>query len=212
MYFFSVISFPLTFKWPKEEVDFFPLIFLIAFQTVFGLVFDVREEQKLFHDVFFWVFFIIFGFGFQLLKSKYIFCRRVSKKFPLSFLPFFNSLFTNIVKPRYFREFIFRSVGFGNSLVCNLNQSICKLSHWILRQGQLARQPRHTQSAEGQSALSNFQCLAAGLSSLGEVFRMTGKWSLPPVKFQCKRWITDWYIRNRKGVMTVVSVCRFTSV
>ena len=33
-----------------------------------------------------------------------------------------------------------------------------------------------------------------------------------PVKFKCKRWVTDRYIRNRKGVMTVVSVCRFTSV
>ena len=89
------------------------------------------------------------GFGFQLLKRKYIFCSRVSKKFPLSFLSFFDSLFTSIVKPRYFREFVFRNVGFGNSLVCNLNQSICKLSHWILIQGQLVRQPRHTQGAEG---------------------------------------------------------------
>ena len=89
------------------------------------------------------------GFGFQLLKSKYIFCSRVSKKFPLSFLTFFNNLFTNSVKPQYFREFVFRNVGFWNSLVRNLNQSTCKLSHWILRQGQLVRQPRHTQSAEG---------------------------------------------------------------
>ena len=50
------------------------------------------------------------GFGFQLLKSKYIFCRRVSKKFPLSFLTFFDGLFTNIVKPRYFREFVYRNI------------------------------------------------------------------------------------------------------
>ena len=147
--FLSVISFPLTFKWPTEEVDFFPLIFLIAFRTVFGLVFDVSEEQKLCHDVFFWVFSYMSGFGFQLLKSGYIFCRRVSEKFPLSFLTFFDSLFTSIVKPRYFQEFVFRNVGFWNSLVCNINQSICKLNHWILKQGQLVRQPRHTQSAEG---------------------------------------------------------------
>ena len=33
-----------------------------------------------------------------------------------------------------------------------------------------------------------------------------------PVKFKYERWITDRYIRNRKGVMTVVSVCRFTGV
>ena len=51
--FLSVISFPLTFKLPKEEVDFFPLIFLIAFQTVLGLALDVSEEQKLCQDVFF---------------------------------------------------------------------------------------------------------------------------------------------------------------
>ena len=89
------------------------------------------------------------GFRFQLFKSKYTFCRRVSEKFPLSFLTFSNSLFTNIVKPRYFREFVLRNVGFWNSLVRNFNQSISKLSHWILRQGQLVRQPRHTQSVEG---------------------------------------------------------------
>ena len=53
MCFLSVIGFPLTFKWPKEEVDFVPLIFLIAFQTVLGLVLDVSEEQKLCQDVFF---------------------------------------------------------------------------------------------------------------------------------------------------------------
>ena len=33
-----------------------------------------------------------------------------------------------------------------------------------------------------------------------------------PVRFKCKGWVTDRYIRNRKGMMTVVSVCRFTSV
>ena len=122
--FLSVISFPLTFKWSKEDADFFPLIFLNAFQTVLGLVFDVSEEQKLCR-MFSLSFYYMSGFGFQLLKSKYIFCSRVSKKFPLSFLTFFNSLFTNIVKPRYFRKFVFRNVGFGNSLVRNLNQSIC---------------------------------------------------------------------------------------
>ena len=46
--FLSVINFPLNFKWPKEELVFiFPLIFLIAFQPVFGLVLDLSEEQKL---------------------------------------------------------------------------------------------------------------------------------------------------------------------
>ena len=54
--FLSVIKFPLTFKWPKEELvffSFFSLIFRIAFQTVLGLVFDVSEEQKLCQEVFF---------------------------------------------------------------------------------------------------------------------------------------------------------------
>ena len=137
------------------------------------------------------------GFGSQLLKSKYIFCRRASKKLPLSFLTFFNSLFTNIVKPRYFREFVFRNVGFWNSLVRNLNQSICKLSHWLLRQGQLVRQPRHTHSVRNdiQSALSNFQCSAAGSSSLREVFRMTEKWLLP----QRSLWVSQSNSSTRDG-------------
>ena len=36
--FLSVISFPLTFKCVKEEVDFFPFIFLVAFQAVLTLL------------------------------------------------------------------------------------------------------------------------------------------------------------------------------
>ena len=100
------------------------------------------------------IFFCLFAvefylYVFQLLKGKYIFCRRVSEKFPCSFLTFFISMFANSVKPRYFREFVFRNVGFWNRSVCNLNRCICKLSQWILRQGQLIRQPRHTQSAVG---------------------------------------------------------------
>ena len=44
------------------------------------------------------------GFGFQLFKGKYIFCRRVLEKFLLSFLTFFISLFTNIIKPQYLQS------------------------------------------------------------------------------------------------------------
>ena len=150
---------------------FSPFIFLIAFQTVLGLVFDVSEEQKLCHDVSFWVLIICVALAFSCLKAstfsaegfqksspdvilcgwlgwKHQLTNYFSEKFLLSFLTFFNSLFTNIVKPRHFREFVFRNAGFWNSFVCNLSQSICKLSHWILRQGQLIRQPRHTQSVE----------------------------------------------------------------
>ena len=128
---------------------FFPFDFSDCFPDSFRFSFWCQWRTETLPWCFLLSFYYMSGFGFQLLKSKYIFCRRVSKKFPLSFLTFFNSLFTNIVKPRYFREFVFRNVGFWNSLVCNLNQSICKLSHWILRQGQPVRQPRHTQSAEG---------------------------------------------------------------
>ena len=51
--FLSVISFPFTFKWVKEEVYFFPFIFLIAFQTVLGFVCELTEVTKFCHDVFF---------------------------------------------------------------------------------------------------------------------------------------------------------------
>ena len=68
--FLSVISFLLTFKWSKEDADFFPLIFLNAFQTVLGLVSDVSEEQKLCQDVFFWVFIICLALAFSCLKAS----------------------------------------------------------------------------------------------------------------------------------------------
>ena len=84
---------------------------------------------------YFYSFNYMSGFGFQLLKGTYVFCRRVLEKFLLSFLTSFNGFFlTNTVKPMYFLEFVFRNVGFQNILVCNLDQSIRKLSHWILRQ------------------------------------------------------------------------------
>ena len=51
--FLSVISFPLTFKWVKEEVDFFLLIFLIALQTILGLVREFSEVPTFCRDVFF---------------------------------------------------------------------------------------------------------------------------------------------------------------
>ena len=49
--FLSVISFPFTFKWVKDEVDFSPFIFLIAFQTVLGLVCKLSEVQKFKHGI-----------------------------------------------------------------------------------------------------------------------------------------------------------------
>ena len=51
--FLSVISFPFTFKGVKEEVDFFPFIFLIAFQTGLGLVCELSDAKKFCLDVFF---------------------------------------------------------------------------------------------------------------------------------------------------------------
>ena len=50
--FFSVVSFQLTLMLPRQEVYFSLFIFLIAFQTVLGLVFDVSKEQKLWHVFF----------------------------------------------------------------------------------------------------------------------------------------------------------------
>ena len=63
-----MISFPLTL--PKEEVDFFPFLFLIAFQTLLGLVFDVSEEQKLCDGVFFSVLIICLALAFSYLKAS----------------------------------------------------------------------------------------------------------------------------------------------
>ena len=142
--FLSVISFPLTFRWPKEELDFFPLIFLIAFQTVLGLVFDVSEEQKPCHDVSFWVFIVCLALVFSCSGASTFSAEGFRKSFRWTFL---RSLIACLQTS--FRKLVFRNAGFWNSFVRNLNQSICKLSHWILRQGQLVRQPRHTQSAEG---------------------------------------------------------------
>ena len=99
----------------------------------------------------FWVVIVCLALAFSCLKASTFSAEEFRKSFRWavlrSLIAFF--FFTNIVKPRYFREFVFRNVGFGYSFVCNLNQSICNLSHWILRQGQLVRQPRHTQTAEG---------------------------------------------------------------
>ena len=43
--FLSVVRFPLTFKWLKEEVDFFISIFLIDFHTVFCLVWRPKNHS-----------------------------------------------------------------------------------------------------------------------------------------------------------------------
>ena len=112
--------------------------------------FSFYIKHKLCHDFFFWVFIICLALAFSCLKARTFSAVGFRKSFRWA-LSFFNSLFTSIVKPRYFREFIFKNAEFWNSVVRNLNQSICKLSHWILRQGLLIRQPRHTQSAEGHS-------------------------------------------------------------
>ena len=212
--FLSVISFPLTFKWPEEEVDFFfPLIILIAFQTVLGLVFDVSEEQKLCQDVFFWVFIVCLALAFSCLKASTFSAERFQKSFRWAFLlSLIACLQTSLNHGTFWSLFLemwdFGMVWFAISIKVFVNWatgSSDRASSSDNRDIQRARK-------DIRSALSNFQCSAAGSSSLREVFRMTGKWSLPPVKFQCKRWVTDRYIRIRKGVITVVSVCRFTSV
>ena len=128
--FLSVISFPLTFKWPKEEVDFFTFIFMIAFQTVLGLVFDVSEEQKLCHDVFFWVFMICLALAFSCLKASTLSVegfRKQTKKFPLSFFFFLRSLIACLqtsLNHGTFRSLFLEMWDFGNSLVCNLKVSV----------------------------------------------------------------------------------------
>ena len=93
---------------------FFPFDYSDCFPDSFRFSFGCKWRAETLPGCFLLSFYMMSGFGFQLLKRKDIFCSRVSKKFPLSFLALFNSFFTNIVKPRYFWEFIFRSVGFGN--------------------------------------------------------------------------------------------------
>ena len=78
----------------------------------------------------------------------------------------------------------------------------------------------HTVRKDIQSALSNLQCSAAGSSSLREVLWSVGSdhfrkdhYGLAiqiQVQVMGHKW--DRYIRNSKGVMTVVSVYRFTGV
>ena len=106
MCFLSVISFPLTFQWPKEELDFFPLTFLIAFQTILGLVFDVSEEQKLCQDVFFWVFIIFLAFAFSYLKASTFSAVGFRKSFRWAFFLSFIACLQTSFKPRYFLSLI----------------------------------------------------------------------------------------------------------
>ena len=78
---------------------------------------------------------------------------------------FFNSLFTSIIKPCYFQEFVFRNVGFGNSLDCNLKVFV----NWATGSSDRASSSDNYNTRvqkDIQSALLNFQCSAAGASSL----------------------------------------------
>ena len=111
--FLSVISFPLPFKWPKEEVDFFPFDFSDCFPDSSRFSFWCKWRTETLPGCFLLSFYYMSGFGFQWLKSKYIFCRGVSKKFPLSFLTFFNSLFTTSLNHGTFGSLFLEPWDFG---------------------------------------------------------------------------------------------------
>ena len=178
--FLSVISFPLTFKWPEEKVDFFPLIFLIAFQTVLGSVFDVSEEQKLRHDVFFRVCIVCLALAFSCLKATTFSAERFQKSFRWAFLrsliPCLQTSLNHGTFGSLFLEMWDLGIGW-------FEISIKVFVNWATGSSDRASSSdnRDTQRVRKdiQSALSNFQCSATGSSSLREVFRMTGEWSLP---------------------------------
>ena len=166
--FLSVINFSLNFKWPKEELLFFPFDFSDCFPDSFRFGFGSKWRTKTLPEVF---------FGFQLLKRKYVFCSRVSKRFPLSLLPFFNSLFISIVKPRYFRECFFLEMwDFGIVLFAiSIKVSVNWATGSSNRASSSDKRDAHRVRKDIQSALSNLQCSAAGSSSLAEVLRTIGK-------------------------------------
>ena len=63
------------------------MIFLIAFQTVLGLGFDVSEEQKLCPDAFFGFFIISLALTFSCLKASTFSAEGFRKKsFELSYV------------------------------------------------------------------------------------------------------------------------------
>ena len=158
--FLFVISFPLTFKWLKEEVDFFPLIFRIAFQTVLGLVFDVSEEQKLCHYVFFWAFIICLALAFSCLKASTFSTVGIRKSFRWAFFLSLIACLQTSLNHGTFGSLFLEMWNFGHRASSSDNHDT------------------HRVRKDIQSALSNFQRSATGSSSLREVFRMTGNWSL----------------------------------
>ena len=185
--FLFVINFPLTFKWPKEELFFFTLIFQITFQTVLGLVFDVSEEQKLCQEVFFWVF--IKYLAFTCLNASMFSEVGFWKSFCWACLQ--ASLNHGTFGRLFLEMWNFRIVLFAISIKVSVNRATGSSN----RASSSDNHDTHRVQKDIQSALSNLLCSAAGSSSLREILRMIGKWLL----LQRSLWVNQSNSSTRDG-------------
>ena len=177
--FLSVISFPLTSKWPKEEVDFFPFDFSDCFPDSLRFSFRCKWRTETLPGCFLLSFYYMSGFGFQLLKSKYIFAEGFRKSFRWAFLRSLTACLQTSLNHGTFGSLFLEMWDFGIVLFAI---SIKVSVNWATGSSDRASSSdsRDIQRVRNdiQSALSNFQCSATGSSSLREVFGRTWKWSL----------------------------------
>ena len=174
----------------------FPLIFLIAFQTALGLVFDVSEEQKVCHDVFFWVFITCLALAFKCLTASTYSAEGFRKSFRWAFLRSLIACLQTSLNHGTFGSLFLEMRNFAIIWFAILIKVSVK---WATGSSDRAsssdNRDTHRVQKDIQSTLSNFQCSAAGSSSLTEVFRMTGKWSLP----QRSLWVSHSNSSARDG-------------
>ena len=147
-------------------------------------------------EVFFWVFIKYLALAFSCLNASTFSAVVFRKSFRWAFLRSLIACLQASLNHGAFGSSHLEMWDFGIVLFAiSVKVSVNRATGSSNRASSSDNCDAHSVRKDVQSALSNLQCSAASSSSLGEVLRMTGKWSLP----QRSLWVNQSNSSTRDG-------------